>query len=242
LTPFSVSFAGRIRQPSIWIPPSAIVLLYYISSYVHSSHPLTFTGDGRGFVAFALLLGWLIASSGTRDAVKCVALGSINFSSSASLLGTFSYSMTLLGSMAAELVVGVGGAALLALPSHSPDGLGAPRAALLIAVIPVFTSASLQMELALSFAHRSLALILTALLMLATLVHGVAAAPPGLDLVGGLLFPVSGVARAAEEPLGFELAVRATLAGVLYDLALFATLLALRPIRTRDSHEDRDRQ
>jgi hypothetical protein len=98
------------------------------------------------------------------------------------------------------------------------------------------------MELALSFAHRSLALILTALLMLATLVHGVAATTPGLDLVGGLLFPVSSVARAAEEPLGFELAVRAILAGVLYDLALFATLLALRPIRTRGSHEDRDRQ
>lgn len=98
------------------------------------------------------------------------------------------------------------------------------------------------MELARSFAHRSLALILTAILMLATLVHGVAGPTPGLDLVGGLLFPVSGVVRAAEEPLGFELAVRATLAGVLYDLALFATLLALRPIRARGSHEDRDRQ
>ena len=132
--------------------------------------------------------------------------------------------------------------ALLALAPGDPAGSTTRGLLLLIAAAPVFAAASLQMELARRFTARPVALLLTALTVMATLTH--AASPPvfGLDLAGGLLFPVSAAARAAEEPLGLKLAVRAAMPGALYDLSLLATLLALRPLGVRARHEDRDRQ
>jgi hypothetical protein len=132
--------------------------------------------------------------------------------------------------------------ALLALAPNTTSDSVTQGLLLLVATAPVFAAASLQMELARRFTPRPVALLLTALVAMATLVHSASASTFGLDLAGGLLFPVSAAARAAEEPLGLKLAVRAAMPGALYDLALLATLLALRPMGVRACHEDRDRQ
>jgi hypothetical protein len=150
--------------------------------------------------------------------------------------------MSTTGLIAADALAGVGGAAVIGLVAGWSSGSPARWLLLVAAAIPVFAAASLQMELARRVAHRSLALILTALVTIATLVQGAGASGFDLGRFGGLLFPVSIASRAAEEPLGLELAARAILPGVLYDLALFAALLALRPMGARSSHADRDRQ
>ena len=150
--------------------------------------------------------------------------------------------MTVLGRAAADASVGVGGMALLALALAAQAGSTTHGFLFLFVAAPVFAAASLQMELARRFAPRPVALLLTALVVMATLAHAASASVFGLDLAGGLLFPVSAAARAAEEPLGLKLAVRAAMPGALYDLSLLAALLALRPLGVRACHEDRDRQ
>lgn len=146
------------------------------------------------------------------------------------------------GRAAADALPGVGGAAALLLAASRFTGSAASGFLFLVASLPLFIAFSLQLDLARRFSGRSVALILTALVTVASLVQGSGTSGGGLGPFGGLLFPVSGVVRAAEEPLGFELAARAILPGVLYDLALLAALLALRPNRARGSHADRDRQ
>jgi len=190
-------------------------------------------------VAAALLLAWLITASGTRDPDGSSWEQSVTCSSTTLLHGYIFYFELFAGLAAADALAGVGGTALLLLAAPGSSGSFASGLLFLFVVVPLFVAASLQLELAGRFAPRSVALILTALVTIATLVQ--ASAPSSLG-VGGLLFPVGGVVRAAEEPLGLELAARATLPGVLYDLALFAALLALRPIRARGIHADRDRQ
>jgi len=241
-TPFSIAALSRLRQPSVWIPPIAVSILYFISSSLHSSLQADRPGEPLDFVAVTLVLGWLVAAAGSRDPGRSPEEGASNVSSCGSLRSLLFTSSTLLGRIAADVVVGVGGMALLALAPSAPAGSSTQGALLFVVAAPVFAAASLQMELARRFTPRPVALLLTALVAMATLVHAASASTFGLDLAGGLLFPVSTAARAAEEPLGLKLVARATLPGALYDLSLFATLLALRPLGVRACHEDRDRQ
>jgi len=241
-TPFSIVALNRLQQPAVWIPPIALSILYFASSTIHSSIQAVRPLAPLDFVAVTLMVGWLIAATGSRDPLRSPESEASNFSSCGSLRSLLFTSLTVLGRTAGDVTVGVGGMALLALAPGAPAGSPIQGVLLLVAAAPVLAAASLQMELARRFTPRPVALLLTALVAMATLVHAASASTFGLDLAGGLLFPVSAAARAAEEPLGLKLAVRAALPGVLYDLSLLATLLALRPLGVRACHEDRDRQ
>jgi hypothetical protein len=217
-------------------------ILYFASSSIHSSIHADRPVTPLDFVAVTLVVGWLVAATGSRDPGSSPEMEASNVASSGSLRCLVFTSMTTVGRAAGDSVVGVGGMALLAFAPGAPAGSMTQGLLLLVAAAPVFAAASLQMELARRFTPRPVALLLTALVVMATLVHAASASTIGLDLAGGLLFPVSAAARAAEEPLGLKLAVRAAMPGALYDLALLATLLALRPMGVRACHEDRDRQ
>jgi hypothetical protein len=241
-TPLSIAALNRLRQPAVWIPPIALSLFYFASSSIHSSVQALRPRALLDFVAVTLMVGWLVAATGSRDPLRSPESEASNFYSCGLLRSLLFTSMTVLGRTAADATVGVGGMALLALAPGAPAGSPFQEVLLLVAAAPAFAAASLQMEIARRFAPRPVALLLTALVAMATVVHAASASTFGLDLAGGLLFPVSAAARAAEEPLGLKLAVRAAMPGALYDLALLATLLALRPMGVRACHEDRDRQ
>ena len=241
-TPVSIAALSRLRQPAVWIPPIALSILYFASSSIHSSVQAVRPRAPFDFVAVTLMVGWLVAATGSRDPLRSPEIEASNFYSLGLLRGLLFTSLTVLGRTAADATVGVGGMALLALAPGAPSGSRFQGVLLLVATAPVFAAASLQMELARRFTPRPVALLLTALVAMATLVLSASASTFGLDLASGLLFPVSAAARAAEEPLGLKLAVRAAMPGALYDLALLATLLALRPMGVRACHEDRDRQ
>ena len=112
---------------------------------------------------------------------------------------------------------------------------GSASAAMLVFVTAALIGAatSLQIDVMQLFANRSVVLVVTALLT-ATAMHLVHSAPSmPAALLGRLGFPVSALASATEEPLRLDLAARALLAGVTYDLALVVTLLALSGNRAR---------
>ena len=134
--------------------------------------------------------------------------------------------------IADAVVVGVGAgviAIVRGVPLHSMGEFGFILATTAI----VGAATSLQMEILRKFAKRAVVLVVTALLTAAAVQLAHSDVGGVVALFGRFGFPVSALASASEEPLRLDLAARALSAGVTYDLALMATLLALPGNRAR---------
>jgi hypothetical protein len=233
LTPFAIAVRSRLRQVVIWTSSFSLVSVYFIASRLRSH-------DGGGVslghlesLDLSLLLGWSTASLGVRPAFS----GSISSARPLNHHRDFDASLTLtslrLGTAVADaLVVAIGTCVIAITCGFMP--VSAPEAALvLVAAGLIGAATSLQFDVTSLFVNRAVVLVVTALLTASamSLVHSAPSVP--VALLGRLGFPVSAVASATEEPLRLDLAARALLAGVTYDLALVATLLALPGNRAR---------
>jgi hypothetical protein len=217
----------------MWTSTALFMALYFMSSLLHPRRV-----DGRGAAALELLdllllLGWSTAALGFRPSISDrkpnLAAGRVpaglEFPSSAAALGV--------GVTLADTLVVVVGSLLVALvgaiPLRSMGELGLVAGAAAV----VGAATSLQFEIVRTFSRRAGILIVTALITVATLQVARADLPGPVALLRWLVFPVSGLASATEEPLRLELAARALSAGAVYDLALIAVLLALPGHRAR---------
>jgi hypothetical protein len=233
LTPISIAVATRLRQASIWMSTCFFVALYFIASLIHA-RPQGARGEGaQEFIDLLLMMSWTTAALGFRPSLP------VRHSHADSATGWDSQTSRAIsatvavGVALADGLVVIVGAALIAflggMPGRSVGAFGLGMAA----AATVGVSASLQWEVVRSFGKRAAVLVVTALATLATLHAAHADLPAPLALLGRLLFPVSALASGTEEPLRLDLAARALSAGVTYDLALIATLLALPGHRAR---------
>jgi len=232
-TALAIGLRSRLRQVSIWIPSASVFVFYVIDYSIRAlggnGHA---TASTERFSAW-LVVAWLTSATGLRvlpDRGQIIPwrTGGVT----RNRMRTISVGVLVGAATADGLVVGI--ARAVSDPAQRLSEQSASSAALQVLVVALVGAAlSLQFELALAFVSRALALLATAAATALTLTAGAFSWGGAFAGWGALLFPVSDLARTAEEPFRIELAVRAILAGATYDLALVAALLALLPIRAR---------
>lgn len=233
LTPFAIAFRARLRNTVIWSSSASLLVIYFITSRLR-------VRDGGGpasgpleLLDLALILGWATASLGDRPSLPGVSRASLRRPDR--LLSGSALNLALLRvgiSIADALVVLVGVVAISTVCGFQPS-LAREWVVLLGGTVLIGSATSIQLEIIWMFSNRAIALFVAALLTIVALqlVHTAPSTP--VAILGRLGFPVSALVSATEEPLRLDLAARALLAGVTYDLALVATLLALSGNRAR---------
>ena len=217
----------------MWTSTALFMALYFMSSLIHPRRVEVRGAAALELLDLLLLLGWSTAALGFRPSLVVRTPTSMG-RGAAPILEFPSPSAALsVGVTLADTLVVMAGSLLVALvgaiPLRSMGEIG-----LLVGVAAVVGAAtSLQFEIVRMFSRRAGILIVTALVTVATLHVAHADLPGPVAFLRWLVFPVSGLASATEEPLRLELAARALSAGAVYDLALIAVLLALPGHRAR---------
>lgn len=233
VTPFVIALRARLRQAVIWSSSGSLLVIYFITSRLRARD-----GGGRGSGALelldlALLLSWATAALGDRPSLPGLPRASLRRSDRLPSGSALSLTLLRLGVSAADAFVVLAGVAVISTACGFQPRLAREWVLLLGGTALIGAATSIQLEIIWMFSNRAIALLAAALLTIVALQLAHAAPSTPIAFLGRLGFPVSALVSATEEPFRLDLAARALLAGVTYDLALVATLLALSGNRAR---------
>src|SRR5262245_5099965 len=232
-TPLLIALRSRLRQTVIWSSSVALMVVYFIASRLGARDGGGLTTAPLELLDLALILGWSTASLGDRPALPGQPRANLFGSARPVLHSSRFFTLLRVGVGLADALVVLVGMLVIAVACGFPPRTPREWAYVAGTSALIGVATSLQVEIIWMFSNRAIALLAAALLT-ATALHVAHASPSApIALLGRLGFPVSALVSATEEPFRLDLAARALAAGVTYDLALVATLLALSGNRAR---------